>query len=105
MATKPYMAKFGVEMKRLAKLRGLAVDDIAEAVALSRATVFNHFNCATSPRVMDIVKYLQWTWDPFFHSSTKFTPKNSRALSATETEIAIRANITALYAIMNGEVR
>lgn len=105
MATRPYMVRFAVEMKALAKMRGLAIGDIAEGVGLARATVFQHFNGSTRPKVSDVVKYLEWSWDPFFGTNKKFVPKNFQKLSQDEIERAIRANIIALHAIMNGEVR
>lgn len=105
MVSKPYMVRFAIEMKALAKLRGLAIGDIAESVGLARATVFQHFNGSTRPKVIDIVRYLEWSWDPYFGSDKKFVPKNSRKLSQDEVERAVRANITALHALMNGEVR
>lgn len=105
MASKPYMTKFAVEMKAIAKLRGLAVSDIAEAVGLARATVFQHFNGSTRPKVIDIVHYLEWTWDPYFGTDKKFVPKHAKQLPPSEIERAVRANIIALHALMNGEVR
>lgn len=105
MVNKPYMLKFAVEMKALAKLRGLAISDIAEGVGLARATVFQHFNGSTRPKVSDIVRYLEWSWDPYFGTDKKFVPKNTRKLTGDEIERAVRANIIALHAIMNGEVR
>lgn len=102
---KPYMTRLAKELKALAKSRGLAVDDIAEAIGMSRSAVFTHFNGTSRPKIADVVKYLEWAWDPFYGTSRKFIPKNHQELTPAQTELAIKSTIIALHAIMNGEVR
>lgn len=97
-----HILKMARHLRKLATMRRMRLDDIAQALGISRPTVFNHFNGSHRPTLANICGYMQWAWDPYFNETGIARPNIPHEKYAIE---ALRVCEAAIAAILNGEVR